>query len=191
MKSRWKTLTRTFVHRSQNPEDEVSVRKDRVQPPKGEPFDYVFVDCPYEVVFCMGCDAQGRVLLIKQYRFLFDEWLWEIPAGSPSPGESLEEAARREFEEESGFIASKVEHYCEFYPSVGITNQRCHLFLATGIQAGSQDLDDAEEVAEIRFVDSEELRDMLRRGEIRNAGTVIGAMAALIGAFGQRTDHDR
>lgn len=176
MNTKWKIINKSFVYQSKNHEDEISIRNDLVKPPNGNAFNYIYVDCPYEVVFCLGIDKEMRALMINQYRILVDEWLWEIPAGSPQKGESLEDAARREFEEESGYIAGDISFLCSFFPSVGITNQKCHVYLATNLQKGIQSLGVGEQISNVSFFDRPTLELMIREGKIRNSGALIGVM---------------
>lgn len=80
--------------------------------------------------------ADPQVLLIRQYRYAAGGPIWEVPAGVLEPGESPDDCARRELEEETGARAERIEYLTTIYTTPGFTDERIHLFLATGITAG-------------------------------------------------------
>ena len=79
----------------------------------------------------------GRVLLVRQYRYPVDEAVWELPAGRLDPGESPEEGARREVEEEVGLRGGTFEKLAEFFTTPGFCDERMHLFRASGLTVGT------------------------------------------------------
>lgn len=172
----WKLKDRNIIYQAKTP-DEVSFIADRIQLPSGKEFDYVYVDCPYEVVYVVGIDRDHNVLLIHQYRYLIDQEIIEIPAGSPNPGETLEEGAKREFEEETGFIAGHLINLTTFYPSSGMTNQKGHIYLALDIEQSQQNLEDGEEII-IEWVPLSRAVKMVADGKIKNVGAAYGLLLA-------------
>src|SRR5687768_2802478 len=82
-----------------------------------------------------GQDPQ--VLLIRQYRYAAEGYLYEIPAGRLNPGEAPIVCARRELEEETGCTAAHIEPMFSMYTTPGFTDELIHLFLATGLTSGS------------------------------------------------------
>jgi ADP-ribose pyrophosphatase len=81
-------------------------------------------------------DPNPRVVLIRQFRHAADDFILEAPAGRLDPGETPEACARRELEEETGYRATTLERLTTIYTTPGFTDERIHLFLATGLEAG-------------------------------------------------------
>ncbi len=115
----------------------------------------------------------GRVVLIKQYRHAVGEFVWEIPAGTLEPDEAPMECARRELVEETGYEATNFEKLTEILPAPGYTDEHIHIFLATGLQAVDQRLED-DEVLELQPTVLETALAMVAQGEIRDAKTIAG-----------------
>jgi len=85
-------------------------------------------------VFIVPVTDDGRMLLIRQYRYTVDDWCLEVPAGGADdkPGVSLADLARDELREETGAVCDTVERVGRFYGSTSKTDQQCHVFLARG-----------------------------------------------------------
>jgi ADP-ribose pyrophosphatase len=115
----------------------------------------------------------GRVVLIKQYRHAVREFVWEIPAGTLEPAEAPMACARRELVEETGYEAANLEKLTEILPAPGYTDEHIHIFLATGLKAVHQRLED-DEVLELQPTVLETALAMVAQGEIRDAKTIAG-----------------
>ena len=85
-------------------------------------------------VAALPVHADGRVVLIRQYRYAVDERVWEIPAGRLDPGETPAEGARREVEEEVGLQAAASSRSACFFTTPGFCDEAMHLFRATGLR---------------------------------------------------------
>ena len=116
-------------------------------------------------------DANGRICLIRQYRHAASGWVWELPAGVIETGETPEQTARRELEEETGCTASRWERLASFYSSPGYSDEFLHAFSARDIRTGNQSLQ-AHELIEIHWLDPGEVRDMIARRDIIDAKTI-------------------
>jgi ADP-ribose pyrophosphatase len=171
----WTTLSKTYAYKAQTP-DETSFRVDEVQFPSGRRGRYVYAEYPFEVCFVLPIDDDGRIVLLKQFRYPVGQELVEIPAGSPEPGESLEDCARRETEEETGFRPNHLEHVLTFYPSPGSSDMKAHIFIGRRLSRGDRRGND-EEVTEPFLVDQAEAVRLLREGHVQNGGA---AMALLL-----------
>ncbi len=117
----------------------------------------------------------GKVVLIKQYRHAVGEFLWEIPAGTLEPGEKVVECARRELVEETGYEASTLDELAQILPAPGYTDERIHIFLATGLTPAEQKLED-DEVLKAEPTLFETALAMITKGEIRDAKTIVGLL---------------
>ena len=123
-------------------------------------------------------DGTPMVTLVRQYRPPFDDMVIEIPAGMRDvPDEPTEATAARELIEEAGLRAGRLEPLVQFYPSAGMTDSVLHLFLATDLQRVERDTHGPEEQhMDVLEVPLAEAVDMVLRGEVHDAKTVIGVL---------------
>lgn len=119
----------------------------------------------------------GSVALVRQYRHAAGKYLLEACAGTLEEDEEPITGAARELEEEIGVTADKIEKLCEFYVSPGFLTEKMHLFMASGLREGKQNLD-PDEILTIEKYSFPELQQMTRAGEIEDAKTIIGIMLA-------------
>ncbi|MGQ9573080.1 MAG: NUDIX hydrolase [Dehalococcoidia bacterium] len=153
----------------------VSLRVDRVKLPDGRlAVREVVEHAP--VVAIVALDGQQNVLLVRQYRLPTGQSLLEIPAGGIDPGESAEEAAQRELQEETGQRAGCLEHLCSFFASPGYCDEYMHLYLATALEPSAR-LADADESIEVVRLPLSEALGLIERGEICDAKTILGLWA--------------
>ena len=117
----------------------------------------------------------GRICLIESYRLAVDQTLVELPAGTREPDEDPAETARRELVEETGYRAGRIEPVSRFFMSPGILDEQMHLFLATELTPGPQDLQGGEQITP-RVVTWEEALRLIRAEEIRDAKTLVGLL---------------
>ena len=122
-----------------------------------------------------GPDPQ--ILLIRQYRYAADGYLYEIPAGRLDAGEDPAVCARRELKEETGCTAERVEHLYTLYTTPGFTDERIHLFMAVGLTHGATG-HEADEFMEIETVTLSKALAMVEAGEIQDAKTALGLLYA-------------
>lgn len=147
---------------------------DRVRLPHGREVDLEIVRHPESVVI-VPIDEEGRVVLIRQYRYAVDRWMWELPAGSTDPEESLEEAARRECHEEIGLAPRVVERLAALHPTPGYCDEVMVFFKATGLARPAQEAhQDPDEDIEAHAVTLADARAMIARGEITDMKTIVG-----------------
>ncbi len=117
--------------------------------------------------------ANGRFLLVKQYRYAARGWMWEFPAGGIEKGESIAKAAKRELTEEAGYAARSLKKLLTFFPTPGISEEKMHLFLAKKMKSAYAEKDEDEEF-EIREFSLKEIGKMIKTGKIEDAKTIIG-----------------
>jgi ADP-ribose pyrophosphatase len=101
-------------------------------------------------------------LLLRQYRFIVDEYVWAIPSGGVEEGETLEQAAARELEEEAGYRANSLRQIVDCYASYGCSNQRFVIFLADDVVLSSQPVD-RNEVISAEWFHRDEVLAMIRK----------------------------
>lgn len=129
--------------------------------------------------------ADGRILLMRQYRYPVDTTIWELPAGTLSGREDghrmiatepPELCARRELLEETGFIAGTVTKLGECLAMPGSSDEKIHIFRATELTADTQSLDIGEVIEEVRPFSREEIFSMIDDGTIHDAKTLVGLL---------------
>ena len=141
-----------------------SVENYDVTTPDGGHRDYYSVHFGRPAVAVVAATPQ-QVLLLRQYRFIIDEYVWAIPSGGVAESEDIVEAAARELLEEGGCRASALRPLVAFYASYGSGNQRFEVFLAEDPETLDVPLD-ANEVLERRWFDHRDVKNMLARNEI-------------------------
>jgi ADP-ribose diphosphatase len=117
----------------------------------------------------------GRIVLVRQYRYAVGEQVWELPAGRRDPGESPEAGARRELEEELGLRAGSLEPLSTFWTTPGFCDEVMHLFRATGLEPVPA-RPEADERIEPGTFTLDEAMEMVRRGEIREGKTLVALL---------------
>lgn len=125
----------------------------------------------------VALDAQQRVCLLRQYRYVADGWLWELPAGKLEPHEPPLLTAQRELAEEAGVQATHWHSLGVCLPSPGVLGERLHLFLATGLAAGAAAHEHAE-VIEVHWVPFAQACRWALEGEIADCKTALGLLRA-------------
>jgi ADP-ribose pyrophosphatase len=118
-----------------------------------------------------------QVLMIRQYRYAADGYLYEIPAGRLNRGEDPRDCAARELKEETGCTAERFEHLLTMYTTPGFTDEKIHLFLATGLIAG-ETKHEADEFLELHPMLLSRALEMVAAGEIQDAKTALGLLFA-------------
>jgi len=154
----------------------VDLRLDRVELPNG-------MVTEMEVIRHVGAaavvalDDQGRVVLVRQYRYAVDGWLLEVPAGKLDSGEDPEACVRRELEEETGFRPLALESLGWIYTTPGFTDEKIWLYLARVIEPARQSLED-DEVLEVECLPLAEAVERARDGRIHDGKTVCALLRA-------------
>jgi len=125
----------------------------------------------------VALNDKGEVLLLHQHRHAIGGAIWEIPAGTATPGEPPLECARRELEEETGFAASSWEQLSAITPVPGYSNERIQLFMARGLTPTAQKLD-PDEILEVFSIPMEQAMEMVWGGVIQDGKTIAGLCLA-------------
>ena len=163
----------------------LKVGVDRLELPDGDTVDFELIRHSGGAVVVPITDA-GEVLLLRHYRYTTEGWLLEAPAGKLEPGENPEVCARRELEEETGWRASELTSLGAIWTSPGFTDEVLHLFMARGLEPGTQALEQME-LLTVETLALDEAVAMARDGRIDDAKTicaVLRAAAALRGGGG-------
>ena len=118
-----------------------------------------------------------QILLIRQYRYAAEGYLYEVPAGRLDGGETPDACARRELKEETGCVAERVEHLITIYTTPGFTDEKIHVFMAVGLTRGEV-AREADEFIEVETMAFSQALSLIDRGEIQDAKTVVALLYA-------------
>ncbi|ACM60442.1 ADP-ribose pyrophosphatase [Caldicellulosiruptor bescii] len=122
-------------------------------------------------------DDENNVIFVKQFRKPIEKVIIELPAGKLDKDENPLECAKRELEEETGYKASELIKLTEIYTTPGFSNEVIHVYLATGLFKGEVHTD-ADEFVEVLKIKMNDAILMVKKGEIRDAKTIIGLLLA-------------
>ncbi|MDQ0412263.1 NUDIX hydrolase [Mesobacillus stamsii] len=163
--------------------DRFMVTVDRVILPNEEEKTFSYLEFAKGVCI-LPVTENNEVVCLKQYRHAMKGWQWELPAGMIEPeGSSPLEIAKKELEEETGFVA---EHWLDlgsFYPSPGSTTEEIFLFAAAGLTKTEQKLENSEQI-ELHTMSMEELKNLVAEGTFKH-----GAGLAAILRYHFKTDN--
>lgn len=127
-------------------------------------------------VCVLAITPEDKIILVRQYRKAIERVIYEIPAGKLELGEedTLEAAALRELEEETGYTSDKLELLSDFYSAIGFCNERIRLYLAENlVKVEDPRPQDPDEVIELYEVSLKEALDLVASGEICDAKTIM------------------
>jgi ADP-ribose diphosphatase len=151
-----------------------NVDRDVVRMPKGRDVTVDVIRHARSVVL-LPVPEPGHVILVRQYRYPVNRWLWELLAGSVDEGEEPDAAARRECHEEIGQVPDTIVRLAALYPTPGYCDEEMIFYRLSGLsvpaEAATVDEDEDIEPRTFRIADA---REMIRRGEIVDMKTVAG-----------------
>ena len=161
-----KTINKNYIYKGKI----LNLRCDDAVLPNGQA-------CKREIIehnggACVLYIENGKAALVRQYRYAYGETVLEIPAGKLNTGEDPLFAAGRELEEETGISASRLELLCMMYPTPGYTNEKIYIYQAFDGKQGDRHLDE-DEFLDVEWIPLEQIKAMLKTGEIKDAKTII------------------
>ncbi len=159
----------------------ISVDLDSVRFPNGTVGDLEMVrhsGASAVVPFLDPLDSPDpRIVLVRQYRYATGGYVHEVPAGRLEPGENPKDCARRELREETGYSAQDLIPLTTFYTTPGFTDERIHLFAATGLSEGDSETE-SDEVLDLAPVTLSQAMAMIASGELIDGKSMIGVLFA-------------
>ncbi len=172
----WRRHSRREVYR--NPW--LRLWHDEVSRPDGSPGIYGVVHFEHIAVGVVAVDDMDRVALVSQHRYTLDHLSWEIPEGGARRDENPLEGARRELREEVGATAVTWRLLGVSHISNSVTDEVAHLYLATDLTLGAQDLDASEDDLAVRWEPFADVVAMCRDGRITDAMSIIAVTWAAL-----------
>ncbi|MBA2687007.1 MAG: NUDIX hydrolase [Gemmatimonadaceae bacterium] len=159
----------------------VSLDVDSVRFPDGSSGDLEMIRHPgASAILPFLSDPDGgdpQILLIRQYRYAAEGYVYEVPAGRLEPGEDPKDCASRELLEETGCRAESVKYLTTIFTTPGFTDEKIHLFMATGITAGEAK-PESDEFLELQPRTISQALRMIQAGEIQDAKTIVTILYA-------------
>lgn len=169
---KFERLDRTLIHKGAI----IDYYQDTVKVPNGNIVKWDFIGHKGAAAV-VAVNAEGKLLMVRQYRNALDRETLEIPAGGLNGvGEPTKEAAARELEEETGYVAGKLELLLTLRTTVAFCNEKIDVYLATDLKPGSQHLDE-NEFLNVESRDLDELVQMILDCKIQDGKTVSAILA--------------
>jgi ADP-ribose pyrophosphatase len=172
---KWQRVTSSFALS----EPWFRVRKDEVRLASGKVIDDYFVWESPDIATIVPITEDGKFILVQQYRYAVDKIMYQFPAGGVGKSEMPEAAARRELEEESGYIASEIEFLGDSAAYPTKLSGWHHLYLAKNVTPTGTKQDDENEPTEVILKTVDELWDMIKNNQFQVADSLIAALLAL------------
>ena len=152
----------------------LNVRQDTVTAPKGHAYREI-VEHNGAVAAVVLTD-DGKIVMVRQYRYACGRVVLEVPAGKIDRGETDPEAAMiRELKEETGYTAKRIKKLTSFYPSTAFSNEELIIYIAKDLVPGKQNPDDDEFIERVTVPFKQALQ-MIKQGKIKDAKTVIALL---------------
>jgi ADP-ribose pyrophosphatase len=150
------------------------VRRDELIEPTGVRTVREVVTHPGSVVV-LPVLADGKIVLVRQYRHATRQYLWELVAGRMEPGEDPKTGAARELLEETGYRGKKFSVFLDVFPTPGFLEERMYLLLAEGLTAGEAQPEEDEKLTVATYTKNQ-LEQMIGGGKLRDAKSIAGLL---------------
>ncbi len=170
MEFKEKTINKTYIYNGKI----LSVRRDDILLPNNTPAVREVIE--HSGGSAIYCEKDGKILLVKQFRYPYSEELYEIPAGKLNDGESPEQTAIRELEEEGGIRAKKVVKLFDIYPTPAYTNEIIRIYKAVDFVETKGCLDE-DEFLSAEWIDKLKVKEMIENGQIKDAKTIVAVLS--------------
>ncbi len=155
----------------------LTVYRDEAELPDGTPCTREYIR--HNGGACVLYVKEDKILFVRQYRYPYGESVYEIPAGKLDKGEPPVHTAIRELEEEAGLRAKELKLLFTMYPSPGYTNEKIYIYQALEAEEVGAHLDEGEYL-DVEYIPVERVQEMLKKGEINDAKTIIALQAYLL-----------
>ncbi len=116
----------------------------------------------------------GKIILVKQYRYPLDKFSIELPAGKLEKNEDPMKCAVRELEEETGYQANKIEKLGSIFTTPGFCTEELHIYLANDLEPGNHNREEGEYGMQILEFTLNEIEERIKSGEIKDSKTICG-----------------
>jgi len=167
----WKRLERTPIY--ENPW--IRLDEDQVRNPAGGNSIYGCIHFKNKAIGIIPIDAEGNTWLVGQYRYVPDEYFWEIPMGGSPLGEDVLAGAQRELREETGLTAARWTLLMRLHTSNSVTDEEGFVFVAEELEEGETEFEETEDIT-VRKLPLSEAVGMVMSGAITDAISAAGLL---------------
>lgn len=171
---RWQQRSSTTIFKNQF----FSLQQDEVIMPNGKDSIYTTIHSTASV-YIIPLMTDDKMCIVGQYRYPTKQYSWEVPAGS-SNGEPVLKAAKRELQEETGFIAKKWEKIGKFQVYNGLSSEYGYIFIARDLIQTNNDKRADEGISKMKFVTWEGVKEMIYKEKLTDAQSVTAIIRAII-----------
>jgi len=154
----------------------LTVYCDKVELPNGREARREFIRHPGAVAV-VPVTPEGNIVLVRQYRYPVGKTMLEVPAGKLDKGEHPDACARRELEEETGYVAHQIKRLSSIYTTPGFTDEVIHLYIAEQLTLAKQ-CPDEDEFLDVEVYTKEQIRIMMNDGTINDAKSMLALLLA-------------
>lgn len=154
----------------------LTVYCDKVELPNGKDASREFIRHPGAIAV-VPVTQDGRIVLVRQYRYPVGKTMLEVPAGKLDKGEHPDECVLRELEEETGYIAQRIRKLSSIYTTPGFTDEVIHLYIADQLILAKQ-CPDEDEFLDVEIYTKEEIRIMIEDGTMNDAKSLLALLLA-------------
>ena len=153
------------------------LREDQVELEGGKKTSYAYFERDAAVIV-VPVTTDGQVVLLKQYRYPVDDWCLEVPAGGThdTGDAALEEVARKELREEVGGTAKSLTYVTFFYSANSMTDEKCHVYLAEGVELSKRPKTESSESIETQLVPAEKAMELARSGALKTGPCALALL---------------
>lgn len=152
----------------------LKVYRDHVELPNGKNATREFIRHPGAVAV-VPITPEGKIVLVRQYRYPIGATMLEVPAGKLDKGEAPDDCARRELEEETGYVAKNLRLLTSMYTTPGFTDEIIHLYIADELTLAKQ-CPDEDEFLDVEMYTKEEVKKMLADGIINDGKSMLALL---------------
>lgn len=152
----------------------LKLRQDTVRFPDGRISEEYFIVERNDWATVFALTKENELVLVRHYKHGAGEVILELPAGGLEKGETPEQAAKREFLEETGYLIDSVEEMGDLYESPSDSNNHGYFFFAKNARKVGEPLEDPSEQCEVVLVKLKDIPEKIRRKEIRGCHSIAG-----------------
>ncbi len=154
-----------------------ALREDKIELPGGKRKRFAYLERT-DAVIIVPITAHGEMVLINQYRYSVDEWCLEVPAGGThdKPNESLAGVARDELREEVGGVCQKLTYVDYLFSASSLTDEKCHVFLAEGVELSEEPEKEATEKIEVKLMPLKEALALVHAGRMKDGQCALAIL---------------
>lgn len=177
MKSKWKTLSSKIDYQNKW----MLVHKNIIQNDSREKLEFFYISLnTFSIV--LAVNNNGQIALSKNYRYIVKTNQLELTAGIIEEGETPEEAAVRELEEETGIVAKNTEMLGEIYTTNGVSDQKGYVVLATNLSQSNPKPTEFEQISPVAFYSVKEIKNIISKKLITD-GPALAALMMYISKY--------